>query len=305
MIDEVNETQGPPKWAKQQRVEDGFVFGLGVRRSDRSPAQDLYYAMRDARQSIGDWLDENQMPSARLVPPLPFDLSGISLLELAYDRVGKRWYALAGLDIGAEAERVGAEVAAVEGRLIRADSRVADSSLESDEQVRAALSILYDLERLSQYRAQYQILGGQAPEPPGAIDFALLQDHADNALSEHGVRVLVNGNSSDALYADLRESVLNAMDEVHIGRSMFGMGLISILLNESQSRRDGYQYLELGGEMQMNIEGGDAPGHTVPLRIVAIGSDLAEARFRAARDARKEVARIVRANLLEIASSGI
>ena len=75
------------------------------------------------------------------------------------------------------------------------------------------------------------------------------------------------------------------------------------MINESQSRRHGYEYLELGGEIQMNIEGGDAHSYTVPLRVVGIGSDIDEARFRASRDASKEVSRIVRATLLEMASS--
>ena len=55
----------------------------------------------------------------------------------------------------------------------------------------------------------------------------------------------------------------------------------------------------------MNIEGGDAHSYSVPLRIVGMGSNIDEARFRAIRLARQEVARIVRATLLEMAGGSI
>jgi hypothetical protein len=304
MMDQVEETDSPPKWAMQTRSEDGLVFGLGVQRADHRPEQDLYYAMRNARRSIGDWLDENELPASRLVPALPFDLSGVALEKLAYDTEGETWYVLAYLDLEMEAERVAAEIAELEETLVRADGRARDADAEFDDRLRAALSILYDLERRDQYRAQYRALAGEELETPRDIDVASLQDHADDVLSEHGVRILVDGDSSDGLYADLEASIMNAMGDVHIGQNVFGEGLISISLNESRSRRHGYDYLELGGEIQMNIEGGDARSYTVPLRFVGMGSNIDEARFRAIRLASQEVAEIVRATLLELASSG-
>jgi hypothetical protein len=304
MVDQVENVNGPPEWAMQSRSEKGLVFGLGVHRANHSPARDLYYAMRDAQNSIGDWLKKNEMPVPRLVPPHPFDLSGIRLEKLAHDTVGETWYVLAFLDLDEEASRVAADVAALEESLVRADARTQDADSEFDDRLRSALSILYDLERRDQQRAQYRILAGEELETPKLIDVAMLQDHADDVLSEHGVRVLVDGDSSDGLYTDLEASVMNAIGDVHIGQNVFGEGMISISLNESHSRRHGFDYLELGGEIQMNIEGGDARSYTVPLRIVGMGSNVDEARFRAVRRARQEVARIVRATLLEMANRG-
>lgn len=306
MLDQVEQTKGPPEWAMRSRSEEGFVFGLGVHRANHRPIhrpeQDLYYAMRDAQNSIGDWLGKNEMPLPRLVPALPFDLSGISFEKLAYDTQGEAWYVMAFLDLGEDSGRVAAEVAALEEALLRADERAEDANAEFDDRLRAALSILYNLERRDQQRAQYLVLAGKELETPSHIDVAMLQDHADDVLSEHGVRVLVDGDSSDGLYADLEASVLSALGDVHIGQNVFGEGMISISLNESRSRRHGFDFLELGGEIEMNIEGGDARSYTVPLRIVGMGSNLDEARFRAIRLASQQVAQIVRATLLEMAS---
>ncbi len=304
MIDQVEETDAPPKWVMQPRSEKEFVFGLGVQRAKHRPEQDLYYAMRDARRSIGDWLGKNEMPKPRLVPPMPFDLSGIRLEKLAYDTEGESWYVLAFLDMREEAERVAAEITAVEDRLFRSDKRIEDANLEFDDRLRAALAILYDLERRDQLRAQYRVLAAEELETPSHIDAAAFQDHADDVLSEHGVRILVDGDSSDGLYADLEAAVMNAMGDVHIGQNVFGEGLINIWLTESRSRRHGYEYLELGGEIQLNIEGGDARSYTVPLRIVGMGANVDEARFRAVRRASQEVGQIVRDTLLAIASTG-
>jgi hypothetical protein len=301
MIDQVDETDGPPKWVKQTRFEDRLVFGLGVHRANQRPERDLYYAMRDAKNSIGDWLDEHELPPPRLLPPLAFDLTAVRLEKLAFDREGESWYVLAFMDLEEEADRVAADVAAVEEALIRWNARIQDEQNEFDDRLRAALAMIYDLERHEQYRGQYRVLAGEELETPNNIDVAVLQDHADDVLSDHGVRILVDGNSSADLYADLHASVMTAMGEVHIGQNIFGEGSISISLNESPSRRHGFNYLELGGEIQMNIEGGDARSYTVPLRVIGMGSSLDEARFRASRLASKEVAQIVRVTLLRMA----
>jgi hypothetical protein len=301
MVDKAEDANGPPDWALQPRLEDGFVFGLGMRRSQDHPERDLYFAMRAARDSIAEWLAETEMPTPHLVPPMPIDLSGVRVEKLAYDRKAERWYVLAHLDLQQEAERVAAEVAALEDALFRADKLVMNSDLEFDDRLRSALAILYDLERREQYRARYRVLAGGELEAPRDIDAATLQDHADDVLSSHGVRILVGGDATDALYVDLEASVINAIGEVHIGRNLFGEGLISISLNESQQRRHGWIYVELAGEIQMNIEGGDARSHMVPLRVVDIGPDTETARARAIRHASQEVNQIVRENLLQIA----
>ena len=91
---------------------------------------------------------------------------------------------------------------------------------------------------------------------------------------------------------------------VHFKLSDSGSGWIRIHLNESWTFNRGFNYLELDGEIVMSIEGGDARSYSVPLRVVGIGIDAEEASFRATRDARREIGRIVRATLREMGTRG-
>ncbi len=301
MVEEAENTNGPPAWSIQTRLEDGLVFGLGIRRAQDRSERDLYLAMREARDSIAEWIDEHEIPPPRLLPVVPFDVSGIFIEKIAYDWDAERWYVLAHMDLQKEASRVAAKIAVLNDRLSQADQQVVNTGLEFDDRLRSALAILYDLERRGQYRAQYRVLAGEELQGSLELDVATLQDHADDLLSEHGVRVLVDGNSTDALYVDLEASVFNAIGEVHIGRNLFGEGMISISMNEKQWQRDRSVYLELAGEIQMIIEGGDARSYTVPVRVVEIGVDVESARLRAIRSVSQEVNRIVRETLIQIA----
>jgi len=239
-----------------------------------------------------------------LLPESAIDLSRVRFERLAHDTEQDRWYALAHLDLTEEAERLEAEVGGIERSLRGSLEDLTSTRVEYDDRVRAALSILYEVERRDLLRRRYVAVHDEVLEIPADLSDDLLRENADDLLSKHGVRVLVEGTSFDELDSKLETSVASAIGEVHLKQSDSGFGLIRIHLSESWTYNRGYNYLELDGEIVMSIEGGDARSYTVPLRIVGIGVDAEEASFRATRDAGQEIGRIVRAALREMSTSG-
>lgn len=299
LVDRVEVDDEAPDWLDRDRVEDGMLYGIGIEAGGRQPAEDLYLAMHGARRAIVVWLEARGAGIAQpgaLLPPVRIDPEHVAFERLAYDEKAHRWYALARLDIGAETAAVDAAVVELEHRLAAAQVRVVDPGVPEDDRLRAALSILYDLDRRHQYAAIRHALTGDQRTPPTGLDDESLRPRAAEVLSRHGVRVIVEGWSVPGLY----EAVGGAMGEVHLPTDEFGRGLVSILVTESDGFGPGNPYLEIDGHVEVAIEGGDGRTYSTPFRVVSTGASLDEARFRAARAVNQEVGGIVRETLRTI-----
>jgi len=132
------------------------------------------------------------------------------------------------------------------------------------------------------------------------LEDAVLQEYADNYLSEHGVRVLTEGMDVPGL----EHTVASVLGEVHLPAQEFGYGLIAVRMRESHAFEPAVPYLEIDGRVEVAIEGGDARTYSTPFHVVSSGVDVEEARFRAARSIHAEVERIVRATLRAMAETG-
>jgi hypothetical protein len=303
LLPRVETVKGAPDWVHRPRLDQGFVYGVGIHPGRRSPEQSLYMAMSAARSAVVAWL---QARGARaesqhgLNPPLVIDDDVIDFERLAHDPQADRWYALARLDLAANEAAVVAQVAQLENALRRAQQKLLDASLEDDDRIRSALAIVFGLDRRNQWAAAYHAFSAQALRVPQGLDDATLQEQADDLLSAHGVRILVDGPDVPGLYG----SVSSAMGRVHIRSDEFGPGLVTVRIVESSGFGPGNPYLEIDGQVEMAIEGGDARSYTTPFHVVSSGIDIDEARFRAARTINLEVERIVSDTLRTLAESG-
>lgn len=298
--DQVEVRDSRPDWIDRPRVDDGVIYGIGIEEGGRDANQDLFLAMENARRSIVIWL-EAQMASSNqpgdLLPPLAVDPDRIGLERLAHDTRADRWYALARLEIAPEAKRNAERVAAIETDLATAQGRVSDGSTESDDRVRAALAILFDVERRRKEQALHRVLTGQELPVPAGLEAAALVERADDLLSRHGVRVLVQGGPIPGL----QQAVGSAVGEVHLQTDEFGRGLVSVQIVQSDSFGPGNPYLEVDGTVEVAIDGGDARTYSTPFRVVTTGVSADDARYRASRQVNAEVARIVRETLRNMA----
>ena len=75
---------------------------------------------------------------------------------------------------------------------------------------------------------------------PADLSDSVLRERADDLLSEHGVRIRVEGTTFEEMESTLQASVTNAIGEVHLKRSDSGFGLIRVDLNESWTFNRGY-----------------------------------------------------------------
>jgi hypothetical protein len=303
LMSQVEQLEAPPDWINRARVEDDIAYGIGIQPSSRQAARDLYLAMRSARESVLAWLESRgaRSDSPRgLVPPLKAREGDVGFERLAHDRVNGRWYALARLDIKQTARNVEARVAKVEKSLAKASGIVEAAGSEDDDRMRAALSILYSLDRRSQLGHLYHALTGKQLEIGPGLEDAGLQNRADDYLAEHGVRVLIE----DWDFPGLFESVSGAMGDVHLRNDEFGRGLIRVRLSESDAYGPMNPYIEVDGEVELSIGGGDGRSYTMPVHAVGTGSSYEEARHRAGRSVNREVGEIVRQTLRRIADTG-
>jgi hypothetical protein len=192
------------------------------------------------------------------------------------------------------------EVTRLNVTLAKARVELVDDRQETDDQVRAALAIIYTLDRRQQYAARYHALTGDSIPDAQGLDDASLQNRADDFLDAHGVRILVEGAQVPGLY----ESVGAVLGAVHLRSDEFGKGVVTVRLAESNSFGAGYPYLQLDGHVEVAIEGGDARTYTEPIHIVSSGVDIDEARYRAGRTVNHEVSEIMRRTLMKLAESG-
>jgi len=301
LMDHVEPTEEPPEWLNQERVEDGVLYGIGMQPEATSPEQDLYLAMLDARRSVIGWLEKRgarvEAPGG-LVPPLAIDESGIGFERLAHDTENGRWYALARLDLRAETADAARQVEELNQRLAADHVAVIDDRTERGARMRAALSVLYSLDRRAQWMTLYERLGEQALATPEGLETTLLAERARDVLGQHTVRIVLEGRPVPGLY----ETVSGAIGEVYLRADDLGEGLVAVRLEESQSFSHGWPYLQVDGEVQISIAGPGARLRTIPLHVVSSGVDEDEARFRAAHDVNLEVLRILRQELAELGS---
>jgi hypothetical protein len=303
LLPRVETVRGAPDWVHRPRLDRGFVYGVGIQASRRSPDHSLYLAMSAARSAIVAWLEARgaraESPGS-LNPPLAINDEVIGFERLAHDPASNRWYALARLDISANKAAVVAQVARLENALRRAQQRLGDASIEDDEHVRAALAILFGLDRRAQWAGAYHAFSAEPISVPQGLEDALLREQADDLLSTHGVRILVEGPDVPGLFG----AISGAMGRVHIQSHEFGRGLVTVRIVESSGFGPGNPYLEVDGQVEVAIEGGDARSYTTPFHVVSSGIDIDEARFRAARSINQEVERIVSDTLRTLAESG-
>ncbi len=303
LLDDAEERDSPPGWQHQERIEEGMLYGLGIHQGRGHRSHDLYLAMRSARDSILTWLAQQGAEAKAprgLMPPPHLVRDSIDFERLAFDEKTSKWYVLARLDLAETAIAAATEVAELNTNLALAAARVSNDDSEDDERIRAALGILFALDRRHQLIVHHQVLAGTALAIPAELSDRALQEVADDMLANHGVRIVLEGPQLPGLY----ERVSGAVGEVHMRPDEFGAGLIVVTLVESDSFHRGYPYLEMDGVVQMAIEGGDARLKTETLHVVTTGVDIEEARYRAARNVGEEVGDILRRRLRELGAEG-
>lgn len=304
LMDRVEVDDRAPDWINRDRVEDGVIYGIGIQSGSRNPSDDLFLAMHAARRSIVVWLESRGAGaegadghSARL----RVDPEHIQFERLAHDTRSNRWYALARLAIAGEVAQIQAAVTTLDRDLATWQSRVVDPGVADDARARAALAIIEGVDLRSQYDALHLALtGAELATPPGLED-ATLEARANDLLAQHGVRVVMDGGFVPGLY----EAVGAVLAEFHLRTDEFGRGLVAIQIHESRGFGDENPYLEIDGHVEVAIEGGDSPGRTTEFHAVSTGSTLDEARFRAAREIREEVSRILRDTLRSVGQAGV
>jgi hypothetical protein len=304
LVGQVEQVEGTPEWAHHRRVEGDRVYGVGVEARGTSAEQALYRALRKANASVANWLDGQgvraRSPRA-LNDRLAVPEERIEFERMAHDEIANRWYVLARFDLAAARGDLHARIAETNVALSRSEARLLDEEQENDERIRAALALIFSLDRRQQYEMAVRALRGEGSEVPDGLDSRVLQEEADNYLSQHGVRILTQGLEVPGLESGI-ESTLS---EVYLQRDAFGRGLISVRLEESQAFERSNRYLEIDGRVEVAIEGGDARTYSTPFHVVSTGADLEEARFRAARTVHLEVARILRETFRAMADSDV
>jgi len=304
LMDRVEVDDKAPDWLDRDRVEEGVIYGVGIQSGGRNKSEDLFLAMHSARRSIVVWL-ESRGAGAEGTEGHParlrVDPEHIQFERLAHDTRSNRWYALARLAIDAEVAQIQAAVTKLERDLALLQSRVVDPGVADDARAQAALAIIEGVDLRSQYDALYLALTGSELVPPPGLEDAALESRANELLAQHGVRVVMDGGLVPGLY----EAVGAVLAEFHLRTDEFGRGLIAIQIHESRGFGDENPYLEIDGHVEVAIEGGDSPGRSTEFHAVSTGSTLDEARFRAAREIREEVARIIRDTLRGIGEAGV
>lgn len=299
LLDQVEVDDQAPDWLSRERVDQGVLYGIGIQTGGGNDSEDLFLAMHAARRSIVVWLESrgagaegpNGHPARLRVDP-----EHIQFERLAHDTRTDRWYALARLAIASEVAQIEAAVQPLEAQLAALQQRVDDAGIGDGARAQAALALIEGVDLRQQYDALYHALtGGELATPPGLED-AALEARANELLSQHGVRVAVDGGFVPGLF----EAVTDVLSEFHLRTDEFGRGLVSVQIHESKGFGADNPYLEIDGFVEVAIEGGDEPGRSTPFHAVSTGATLDEARFRAAREIREEVARIVRESLRTI-----
>ncbi len=303
LLDRVEVADQPPDWLDRDRIDQGVIYGIGVQTGSQNDPEDLYRAMNSARRSIVVWLvsrgagaeGRNGRPARLRVDP-----ERVQFERLARDTEADRWYALARLDIASELAQIQTALQPLEKNLIALQARVVDPEVGDAARMQAALAIIESIDLRQQYDALFHAITGRQLPVPAGLEDATLAASANELLSQHGVRVAVDGGFVPGLF----EAVSGVLSEFHLRPDEFGRGLVSVQIHESKGFGVDNPYLEIEGFVEVAIDGGDVQGHSTPFRAVNTGATLDEARFRAAREIREDVAMIVREALRGLGGVG-
>jgi hypothetical protein len=301
MVSQAEQIEGPPAWVSHTRDDGDAVYGVGTARAKRDPGQDLFSAMEGGRNVVIGWLAESGLETKA---PLGFssdlaqDRKRIEFVRVAYDTEGRTWYALAVLEKAREASEAAKRVADLDVMLLERKSVAVDPRTSESDRVRAALTLLHVVDERAQWNARQAYFGGAGTPPPQGLDGDSIVRLARSVLSEHGVRVVVEGASVPGL----EPAIATVLGDFYMSVSEFGSGLVYVTLEESTSEAASMELLELDGIMQITLEGEAGRSISRPLRAVTTYDNLDAARARNARiigEAAREATREAILSMLE------
>ena len=303
LVQQVDARKGPPKWLDHARVQNGYIYGIGMETGGRDDSEALFRSMQAARRTILDFLDRREANTETKPTTDPIgikiDPSRIEFEKLAFDTRDRRWYALARLDIEKQSQELEAEARKLSQRLNALHAKLVSPTDPSAGQWRAALGIAADFERLTRVEQLYAGLTGSPMEPIASREASQWVQAANQALAEHGIRIVVDGPP----VAGLDQALNLVLGEFHLQTDEFGRGLITVHLHESKGFGPGNPYLEIDGSVEIALGGPGEVTDGANFNVVSTGDSLAEARFRAARLINEDVSEILRKTLESMAES--
>ncbi len=282
LVEQADQVEGKPDWVNHERDDGRQIYGIGTARAKRDAGQDLYSAMQSGRDSVVKHMRESGLETEAPLgfsDDLPQDPQRIQFSELVFDTEGRTWYVLAVLDKGTEAQEAADRLAELDDILDAEKATVLDPRTSDSDRVGAALTMLHVVDERAQWNARHAYFSGAAlPEPQGLERDALVR-LARSVLSEHQVRVVIEGARVPGVSAAV-ESVLG---QYYMTTSEFGTGLVYVTLEESTSESADMELLILEGLMQLTLAGESGRTVSRPLRAVTTYDNLDAARARNAR----------------------
>ncbi len=282
LVSQADEIEGPPEWLNHERDDGKSIYGIGTARAKRDAGQDLFSAMESGRNVVLGWLGESGLETQA---PLGFsselqqDATRIQFKRVAFDTQGRTWYTLAVLDKAPEAEEAARKLSDIDAMLLDRKAVALDPRTSESDRVRSALAMLHAVDERAQWNARHTYFAGSGVQEPQGLDQASIVRLARSVLTEHGVRIVVEGAPVPGIEAAI-ESVLG---QFYMGASEFGTGLVYVTLEETTSESAGMELLVLDGLMQITLEGEAGRSISRPLRAVTTYDNLDAARARNAR----------------------
>jgi hypothetical protein len=293
LVKQASQIEGPPSWLNQERDADGSIYGVGTARAKRDAAQDLFSAMQSGRDVVLAYLAEAGLESGAplgFVGDLPQDPTRIQFEALAFDTQGRKWYTLAVLSKAEEAQEAKSRVEELDDQLDALKALTLDRRTSSDDRVSSALGLLFAVDERAQWLARYEFFSGETETLPEGLDDESLVRLARSVLSEHMVRVIIDGVEVPGLEA----VVESALGDFYMNVSEFGSGLVTITLEENTTTSAGMELLVLDGMMQLTLDGESGRAFSRPLRAVTTYDNADAARARVARIVGEEVSKTTR-----------
>ncbi len=287
-LPEVKERKRPPKWLDHPREKGDDLYGVGMVKGRGNRDVDLYRVQEAAEHSVAEWLRGRGMrvESPRgLVTPLDVELRAVFFEKIAHNKRSDTWYCLARLDRDAEADYLKRQSKAENKRLATARKRL--DAKEPAARVRAALAVLFHLDRRAEYRAQYRALTGKGLDVPRKLRVDRLEPTARDLLAAYGVRLNTTGDAIDGL----TEAVAGALERLSLRPGSTGKGEVSVRIHRREQWAGTRPFVYLDGEMRVDLEGPTGPARMVPLHAKGSGTDLPEAEVQAARKLGEAAAR--------------
>ncbi len=282
LVAQAEQVEGRPEWVSRTSDDDRNVYGIGTARAKRDAGQDLYTALESGREAVLKYLRESGLetePPLGFSGPLPQDPTRIQFSRIAFDTEGRTWYTLAVLAKDQEAAQAARRIADLDDLLDERKAITLDPRTSESDRIRAALALLHVVDERAQWNARHAYFAGAAlPEPAGLERDAIVR-LSRSVLSEHQVRVVVEGDRVPGIEAAI-ESVLG---QFYMSTSEFGTGLVYVTLEETTSESADMELLVLDGLMQLTLEGEAGRSISRPLRAVTTYDNLDAARARNAR----------------------